>query len=209
LAKTVNHDQRPAIYNEARGNFYFFGPTTVQVAPSVPVAPEMNANQQEEKFWDDAKAVGNREAFEAYLDSYPSGRYAFLANASMAKMTIPLPSPQARPDPKRRSEALLEGIWTGFGSQDNGDSFSIQVSIRRGVSTISYPSLGCGGNLIPFEESADDTKFTEAITFQGRVKCVNGGRVVLTRLNSSIAKFEWFYSNGRKGVDATLKLMER
>ena len=24
LAKTVNHDQRPAIYNEARGNFYFF-----------------------------------------------------------------------------------------------------------------------------------------------------------------------------------------
>ena len=31
LAKTVNHDQRPAVYNEARGNFYFFGPTTVQI----------------------------------------------------------------------------------------------------------------------------------------------------------------------------------
>lgn len=33
LARTISHDQRPAIYNEARGNFYFFGPTTVQVAP--------------------------------------------------------------------------------------------------------------------------------------------------------------------------------
>jgi len=31
LAKTINHEQRPAIYNEARGNFYFFGPTSVQV----------------------------------------------------------------------------------------------------------------------------------------------------------------------------------
>ena len=42
LAKTVSHEQRPAIYNEARGNFYFFGPTTVQmVAPPKPasVAP--------------------------------------------------------------------------------------------------------------------------------------------------------------------------
>ena len=39
LAQTIKHEQRPAIYNEARGNFYFFGPTTVQVAPPAPVAP--------------------------------------------------------------------------------------------------------------------------------------------------------------------------
>lgn len=31
LAQTVKHEQRPAIYNEARGNFYFYGPTTVIV----------------------------------------------------------------------------------------------------------------------------------------------------------------------------------
>jgi formylglycine-generating enzyme required for sulfatase activity len=40
LAGTIQHEQRPAIYNEARGNFYFFGPTTVQVAPPVAVRPE-------------------------------------------------------------------------------------------------------------------------------------------------------------------------
>ena len=88
LAKTVNHDQRPAIYNEARGNFYFFGPTTVQVAPSAPVAPEMNASQREDAFWSDAKAAGNREAFQAYLDSYPKGSYVSLARANVARLDV-------------------------------------------------------------------------------------------------------------------------
>ena len=48
LAKTVSHEQRPAIYNEARGNFYFFGPTTVQVMPSTtpgPVSPSISPGQ--------------------------------------------------------------------------------------------------------------------------------------------------------------------
>ena len=40
LAQTVKHEQRPAIYNEARGNFYFFGPTTVMVGPQAPAKPE-------------------------------------------------------------------------------------------------------------------------------------------------------------------------
>ena len=39
LAGTIQHEQRPAIYNEARGNFYFFGPTTVQVAAPVALKP--------------------------------------------------------------------------------------------------------------------------------------------------------------------------
>jgi formylglycine-generating enzyme required for sulfatase activity len=101
LAKTVNHDQRPAIYNEARGNFYFFGPTTVQVAPSAPVAPEMTASQREDAFWSDAKAAGNREAFQAYLDSYPRGRYISLARANTARLNVvnvpPRPVTAAQP----------------------------------------------------------------------------------------------------------------
>ena len=40
LAQTVNHEQRPAIYNEARGNFYFYGPTTVIVSPQSPASLE-------------------------------------------------------------------------------------------------------------------------------------------------------------------------
>ncbi|MCJ0762904.1 caspase family protein [Variovorax terrae] len=39
LARTVGHDQRPAIYNEARGNFYFFAPAAGQPAATVAIAP--------------------------------------------------------------------------------------------------------------------------------------------------------------------------
>ena len=85
LAKSVNHDQRPAIYNEARGNFYFFGPTTVQTAANS--APPMSAEQKDEKFWEDVKLAGNKEAFEAYLQRYPEGIYANLAKAITLKLT--------------------------------------------------------------------------------------------------------------------------
>ena len=56
------------------------------------------------------KAAGNREAFQAYLDSYPQGRYASLARANVARLSVagatPVssvnavsspPGPQARP----------------------------------------------------------------------------------------------------------------
>ena len=59
LAKTVSHEQRPALYNEARGNFYFYGPTTVQVAPQSNAVPKMTQAQKEEKFWDDALRNGH------------------------------------------------------------------------------------------------------------------------------------------------------
>lgn len=88
LALTVSHEQRPALYNEARGNFYFFGPTAAQMARQQGVAsPAMTASQREDTFWDDAKAAGNKEAFEAYVGSYPIGRYASLARANIARLT--------------------------------------------------------------------------------------------------------------------------
>ena len=58
-------------------------------AAKAPVVPELTAAQREDKFWDDAKAAGNKEAYEAYLESYPAGRYAGLANANIARLTPP------------------------------------------------------------------------------------------------------------------------
>jgi len=36
LAKTVNHEQRPAIYNEASDSFYFFSPLNTQIGQTPP-----------------------------------------------------------------------------------------------------------------------------------------------------------------------------
>ena len=115
LAKSVSHEQRPAVYNEARGNFYFFGPTAVQVAP--PVAAELNTSQREDGFWSDAKAAGNKEAYEAYLGSYPAGRYVNLAKANIARLTpptlvaaVPSPAPIAVPTAPQISTSQSAGV---------------------------------------------------------------------------------------------------
>jgi formylglycine-generating enzyme required for sulfatase activity len=91
-ARAANHEQRPSLVNDLRGNFYFFASpvaatdNTVRPGPVV-VAPALTAAQLEEKFWDDAKAAGNRDAFEAYLESYPKGRYVSLARANIARLS--------------------------------------------------------------------------------------------------------------------------
>ena len=92
-AKSVGHVQTPAIYDQSVGTFMFTpgappAPVDNIVRPSpVVVAPALTAAQLEEKFWDDAKAAGNRDAFEAYLGSYPTGRYVSLARANIARLS--------------------------------------------------------------------------------------------------------------------------
>ena len=86
LSKSVGHEQRPAIYNEARGNFYFynFGQNQQAIAPAFPFS--LTPEKKEDKFWEDVKLVGNKQALEAYLKQYPLGRYAALANAYLARL---------------------------------------------------------------------------------------------------------------------------
>ena len=50
--------------------------------------PELTQAQKEEKFWDDTKAAGNKDAYEGYLESYPRGRYVSLAKANIVRITL-------------------------------------------------------------------------------------------------------------------------
>lgn len=90
LAKSIGHDQRPALYNEARGNFYFFGPTTVQVQqPSQAVVAPIQSRtkeQIEDDFWDSIRSSTDASGFEEYLKGYPKGRYAVQARVGLAKV---------------------------------------------------------------------------------------------------------------------------
>ena len=71
LAKSVQHEQRPAIYNEARGNFYFYGPATVQVQPG--------GDDSEAQTWAAAQAANSVTAYQTYVDAYPKGKYVLAA----------------------------------------------------------------------------------------------------------------------------------
>ncbi len=88
LAKTVKHDQRPAIYNESRGNFYFYAPISIQQSTLPLMSSTLTTEQKEDSFWSDTKSVGNIQAFQAYLQSYPNGRYVNLAKANMEKLAL-------------------------------------------------------------------------------------------------------------------------
>jgi len=89
LAKSVKHEQRPAVYNETRGNFYFYNfgqnqQASTAAAASIALTPE----KKEDKYWEDAKLIGNKEALEAYLTQYPVGRYAALAKAYLSRLQV-------------------------------------------------------------------------------------------------------------------------
>jgi formylglycine-generating enzyme required for sulfatase activity len=106
LAKSVGHDQRPAMYNESRGNFYFFGPTILQPklanqsvsTPSAPVgavnipsadprqaATDADNLEDELLVWQSAQSAQTPLAYEAYLTRYPSGKYASAAGQDLLK----------------------------------------------------------------------------------------------------------------------------
>ena len=61
------------------------GAVKTPAQPSM-AAPPISAAQLEEKFWDATMAVGNKEAFEAYIENYPRGRYAGLARANITRI---------------------------------------------------------------------------------------------------------------------------
>ena len=85
LALSVNHNQRPLIVNDSSGDFYFAGPSaTALTAPSATTTSASEA-AREDLFWQDSKAPDNVEGYEAYLGAYPSGRYAGLARANLAR----------------------------------------------------------------------------------------------------------------------------
>jgi len=85
LAGTIQHEQRPSLTNEARGNFYFFGPTKVQVAQIKPEPIESSA-QIEQQGWAAAQSGNTEAGYAAYLREYPQGRYAAAARIVLASM---------------------------------------------------------------------------------------------------------------------------
>ena len=85
LARTISHEQRPAIYNEARGNFYFFGPVAAPVQAQT-ANRGRSREEIEDGYWDSIKSERSALAFEEYVRQYPTGRYAGQARARIAML---------------------------------------------------------------------------------------------------------------------------
>lgn len=83
-----NSQQEPWMEGSIEGDFCFGTCGMQQVQKN-----QLNENsnflsilQSEEKFWEDVKLAGNKEAFEAYVKLYQKGRFIHLAKASILKI---------------------------------------------------------------------------------------------------------------------------
>ena len=79
VAKTRGK-QEPWVEGSLRGDFYFFGPTTMQVQTTPP------ADDSEAHAWTAALQANSVNAYQAYLDAFPKGRYAVAARISVDAM---------------------------------------------------------------------------------------------------------------------------
>jgi Protein of unknown function (DUF1566) len=188
LARTVNHDQSPAIYNQARGSFYFFAPSVVinQPAPTAPPPPPTNtgfsAQQLEERFWDGTVIVGNDAAFQAYLKAYPQGRYADLAKAKLSPVATQGATPSSTPPLASgspvRAQARSENAPISAPTND-------AKTVEPGWSRINGRYLGKGDEVFDEKTRLVWKRCAEGMTWSG-VACE--GTALGLGLNTALAK---------------------
>jgi hypothetical protein len=113
LARSVGHEQVPALYDQSIGRFYLRRATGTLTDPSKPAAPltaaaplETASQINERIFWESVKDSRSPEELRAYLQRFPNGVFAELARlridalirtprpvAGAAAPSAPSPSP--------------------------------------------------------------------------------------------------------------------
>ena len=94
-AKSVNHEQDPAIYDQSDGDFYFVtAPTQLAAASSggkgvatTTVVQAVDPKAVELSFWESIKDSKQPDDFRDYLSKYPNGQFAGLANRRIATLS--------------------------------------------------------------------------------------------------------------------------
>ena len=86
-ARSVNHEQFPAVYDQAEGQFFFHPPgPTVQIttAPLTSVVPDVAWSLRVElAAWEQVKASRSGVELAAFLERYPKGQFADIAQARL------------------------------------------------------------------------------------------------------------------------------
>lgn len=86
----------------------------------------------------------------------------------------------------------LKGEWEGVGYQLNtSGNWSIRLKVNEDRYAIAYPSLECSGNWQLQKSSDIKLEFIETIT-DGTDKCVNKGRIVITKVDDNHVTFTYF-----------------
>lgn len=154
VARKANHQQRPAVSHDLRGNFFFF-PETRQALVANPVFGQKNETKLpsdeeiEAQAWDDAQRFNTLSAYQAFLTAYPSSRYAGRARIGLA-MLLPsrLPSTglESIQSPQQNREstiAIVPSLSNSATLQKIASTGRITMGVREASGVLSH-SLGGG-----------------------------------------------------------------
>ncbi len=106
-ARGVGHDQTPAIYDEAIGDFVFTPapPAPPSTAGTTPPGPPVPTFDRDALAWQSIAGSRNAADFQAYLEAFPNGVFAPLARSRVAALSAPVtPPPMPQPPPERRQQ---------------------------------------------------------------------------------------------------------
>jgi len=114
VSRSTAGKQVPWTSSSLTGDFSF-NPTAAQASPSVPVVPLAPTDPAalELALWDTVKDTRSPEELKAYLDQYPEGRFAGVAQARLKALTggegaYAMELSHYDPVPSRKQQELME-----------------------------------------------------------------------------------------------------
>lgn len=94
-ARSVGHEQNPALYDQTDGDFYFV-PGNAATAPAsgavTTVVQQLDPAVVELEFWSSIKHSDSPEDFREYLAKYPNGQFSSIAQRRVASGTVSAPT---------------------------------------------------------------------------------------------------------------------
>ena len=96
------------------------------------------------------------------------------------------------------------GTWSGYIMRSDGSSVSVEIEITdSGQSMISYPSLGCGGDLLVQTKRTRRAEFIETLTY-GEENCADKLNIALQKTGEDQILFREYDSEHREKGKGTL-----
>ncbi len=114
LARSVNHEQVPALYDQVVGRYYLVAslePVTVPRTIETPVvaAHAKTKEQIEDDYWGEIKDSNDISSYEQYRRDYPKGRYLNIANLKLAQLKKQVQPPAPPVAVRENPETALWG----------------------------------------------------------------------------------------------------
>ena len=129
LAKSVNHDQVPALYDQTIGDYFFVPPGHAAPPPAAPSATASTIHVQtsdelEQSFWDRIRESTDPQDFADYKKQFPQGAHAGEAALQLRKLKrAAAPKTRARGAqrrPRRRRRSPARGDAGGDARRRDG-----------------------------------------------------------------------------------------